>query len=71
MTINFLVNRLPDALGWNLEATVWDVAINPVYQGQGLGKLMKYILKIKKYWHLQVLIRGCRSSIFLKIKGGH
>ena len=29
-----------------LEATVWDVAINPVYQGQGLGKeLMKYILK--------------------------
>ncbi len=29
-----------------LEATIWDVAINPVYQGQGLGKvLMKYILK--------------------------
>jgi len=29
-----------------LEATVWDVAINPVYQGLGLGKeLMKYILK--------------------------
>ena len=29
-----------------LEATVWDVAVNPVYQGQGLGKeLMKYILR--------------------------
>ncbi len=29
-----------------LEATVWDVAVNPVYQGLGLGKeLMKYILK--------------------------
>ena len=29
-----------------LEATIWDVAINPVYQGLGLGKeLMKYILK--------------------------
>ena len=29
-----------------LEATVWDVAVNPVYQGQGLGReLKKYILK--------------------------
>jgi len=29
-----------------LEATVWEVAINPVYQGLGLGKeLMKYVLK--------------------------
>ncbi len=29
-----------------LEATVWDVAVNPIYQGKGLGKeLMKYILK--------------------------
>ena len=29
-----------------LEATVWDVAIHPVYQGSGLGKqLMDYILK--------------------------
>ena len=29
-----------------LEATVWDVAVNPVYQGLGLGKeLMKYTLK--------------------------
>ena len=29
-----------------LEATVWDVAINPVYQGLGLGKeLMRFILK--------------------------
>ena len=28
-----------------LEATIWDVAINPVYQGLGLGKvLMKYLL---------------------------
>ena len=32
-----------------LEATVWDVAINPVYQGLGLGKeLMKYILTTTK-----------------------
>ncbi len=29
-----------------IEATIWDVAINPVYQGLGLGKeLMKYLLK--------------------------
>ena len=29
-----------------IEATIWDVAINPVYQGLGLGKeLMKFILK--------------------------
>ena len=29
-----------------IEATIWDVAVNPVYQGQGLGKeLMNYILK--------------------------
>ena len=29
-----------------LEATVWDVAVNPVYQGLGLGKeIMKYVLK--------------------------
>ena len=29
-----------------LEATVWDVAINPVYQGLGLGKeIMRYVLK--------------------------
>ena len=29
-----------------IEATIWDVAINPVYQGYGLGKvLMKYLLK--------------------------
>ncbi len=30
-----------------LEATVWDVAIHPIYQGSGLGKeLMKYVLEI-------------------------
>ena len=29
-----------------IESTIWDVAVNPVYQGMGLGKeLMKYILK--------------------------
>ena len=29
-----------------IEATIWDVAVNPVYQGLGLGKeLMKYILQ--------------------------
>ena len=29
-----------------LEATIWDVAINPIYQGSGLGKLlMNYVSK--------------------------
>ena len=29
-----------------IEATIWDVAVNPVYQGLGLGKeLMNFILK--------------------------
>ncbi len=29
-----------------LEATVWDVAVNPIYQGFGLGKqLMDYVMK--------------------------
>ena len=28
-----------------LEVTIWDVAVNPVYQGLGLKELMKYILK--------------------------
>ncbi len=29
-----------------IEATIWDVAVNPVYQGLGLGKeLMNYILR--------------------------
>ncbi len=29
-----------------LEATVWDVAVHPIYQGSGLGKkLMAYILQ--------------------------
>ena len=29
-----------------IDATIWDVAVNPVYQGQGLGKqLMNYILQ--------------------------
>ena len=32
-----------------IEATVWDVAINPVYQGSGLGKeLMSYLMKTLK-----------------------
>ena len=46
-------NKFPRLVGFArctgdgiLEATVWDVAINPVYQGLGLGKeLMNYILK--------------------------
>ncbi len=30
-----------------IEATVWDVAIHPLYQGSGLGKeLMKYVLDL-------------------------
>ena len=29
-----------------IDATIWDVAINPVYQGYGLGKqLMEYLMK--------------------------
>ena len=32
-----------------IDATIWDVAINPVYQGFGLGKeLMSYLMKILK-----------------------
>jgi len=46
-------NKFPRLVGFArctgdgiLEATVWDVAVNPVYQGLGLGKeLMKYILR--------------------------
>ena len=49
-------NKFPRLIGFArctgdgiLEANIWDVAINPVYQGLGLGKeLMKYILKILK-----------------------
>ena len=41
-----------------LEATIWDVAINPVYQGLGLGKvLMKYLLsKLKATGILKVTL---------------
>ena len=46
-------NKFPRLIGFArctgdgvIEATIWDVAINPVYQGLGLGKvLMKYLLK--------------------------
>ncbi len=46
-------NRFPRLVGFArctgdgvLEATVWDVAIHPIYQGDGLGKeLMVYILE--------------------------
>ena len=32
-----------------IDATIWDVAISPVYQGYGLGKqLMSYLMKILK-----------------------
>ena len=32
-----------------IDATIWDVAINPVYQGDGLGKqLMSYLMKCLK-----------------------
>ena len=32
-----------------IDATIWDVAINPVYQGYGLGKqLMKYLMRSLK-----------------------
>ena len=32
-----------------IDATIWDVAINPVYQGYGLGKqLMEYLMKSLK-----------------------
>ena len=49
-------NKFPRLIGFArctgdgiLEATVWDVAVNPVYQGLGLGKeLMNYILRILK-----------------------
>tara|TARA_Y100001968_G_C19450730_1_gene768386 strand:- start:2064 stop:2594 length:531 start_codon:yes stop_codon:yes gene_type:complete len=46
-------NKFPRLIGFArctgdgiIEATIWDVAISPVYQGLGLGKiLMKYLLK--------------------------
>tara|TARA_Y100001970_G_scaffold212214_1_gene259146 strand:- start:7935 stop:8465 length:531 start_codon:yes stop_codon:yes gene_type:complete len=46
-------NKFPRLIGFArctgdgvIEATIWDVAINPVYQGLGLGKiLMQYLLK--------------------------
>ena len=46
-------NKFPRLIGFArctgdgvIEATIWDVAINPVYQGLGLGKvLMTYLLK--------------------------
>ena len=33
-----------------LDATVWDVAVHPIYQGSGLGReMMKYVLnELKK-----------------------
>tara|TARA_B100000214_G_C23803636_1_gene551572 strand:- start:143 stop:685 length:543 start_codon:yes stop_codon:yes gene_type:complete len=32
-----------------IDATIWDVAINPVYQGSGMGKqLMSYLMRILK-----------------------
>ena len=37
-----------------LHATVWDVAIHPVYQGFGLGKdLMAYVLQSLKEMNIQ------------------
>ena len=46
-------NRFPRLIGFArctgdgiLEATIWDVAIHPVYQGSGFGKkLMSYVLE--------------------------
>ena len=56
-------NKFPRLVGFArctgdgiLEATVWDVAVNPVYQGLGLGKeLMKYVLKELKILGFQKL----------------
>ena len=49
-----------------IEATIWDVAINPVYQGQGLGKeLMKYILKeLKNIGKGLSALFGMRINLF-------
>ena len=49
-------NKFPRLVGFArctgdgvIDATIWDVAINPVYQGYGLGKqLMSYLMKILK-----------------------
>ena len=51
-----------------LEATVWDVAINPVYQGLGLGERINeiYSKRIKKYWHFKSHpLCGCGSGYIL------
>mgnify|MGYP003330509606 FL=1 len=40
-----------------LHATVWDVAIHPVYQGFGLGKeLMSYVLQSLKEMNIQRVV---------------
>ncbi|KGG16395.1 MULTISPECIES: GNAT family N-acetyltransferase [unclassified Prochlorococcus] len=40
-----------------LQATVWDVAIHPVYQGFGLGKeLMSYVMKSLKIMNIERVI---------------
>ena len=55
-----------------IEATIWDVAINPVYQGLGLGKeLMKYILKeLKKFGISKVtLFADAEVGSFYKRQG--
>ncbi len=37
-----------------LEATIWDVAIHPIYQGSGLGKqLMAYVLELLRDMELE------------------
>ena len=55
-----------------IEATIWDVAVNPVYQGLGLGKeLMNYILKeLKKIGISKVtLFADAEVVLFYKRQG--
>ena len=55
-----------------LHATVWDVAIHPVYQGFGLGKeLMSYVLQSLKEMNIQRVVLFADSGVvsFYKSQG--
>ncbi|MBM5803969.1 MAG: GNAT family N-acetyltransferase [Cyanobacteria bacterium K_DeepCast_35m_m2_155] len=53
--------RLPKLVGFArctgdgiVDATIWDVAVHPLYQGAGLGKqLMVYVLDVLRSWQVE------------------
>ena len=52
MTREFLAWWVSPAAGDGVfEATVWDVAVHPLYQGSGLGRqMMAYVLEALERW---------------------